>query len=182
MLTASRPKNYHVLAVIFTLCRLFISYISYNFLTGVVLIFVVFFFIFIINLTGGDLNLIGFEIFANTFKFLNIPDLVRINGSDIMKFFALLSFAFVLLGIIFPKIWYKTGERKFSLTYRKRLLAGIFFISLLFILAVFSAYLPYAANGAKNIWPVLIFFWVVALVCLVIYVTLMKFQSLFTLF
>jgi hypothetical protein len=176
-LIRAMPSKNPFTVITFSLVSYVISYISYNFLVGIITICLLFLIIAIVNLTGGDLRLIGINNIAYLFKSLIVQKGHVVSKQDIARFFAIMSFVFMLLGIITSKLWSSITKHKVIVNPKLRIIIGILIITTLMLLAQISTLLPDAPKGADTLRPVLLLFWITALVIYVFYASLIVLQE-----
>jgi hypothetical protein len=150
-------------------------YVAYVFFNPVILISVFFLIFSIINFTGGDLSLLGFDKLLYLFEKLGFSESGRFDKTDILSAYAKLTFLIFIIGMLssyFIK-WFKKNNDPLLRVNKFKL--GFFIITFLMLSAQVSIYFPQSAKNAAEIMPILIFFWGMAIVVYAIFTVLVSF-------
>lgn len=138
--------------------RLVIKYLSYQPWMLTVLTSVFFLIVGWINFSNGNLNSLG--IFFPILKWLGFEESGTYRNKEILAAVAKVFFVFGMAGIMFEYVWKKVF--KFELRIKKGL--GFILITMFFLFAFLSCFSGLAKEGAVTIIPILVFFWILAMV------------------
>ncbi|MFA6271280.1 MAG: hypothetical protein WC657_08830 [Candidatus Paceibacterota bacterium] len=158
-LETSRIVGYYFIYLL----KLVLSYISYSFLTVVIISCFVSLVFSAINFNGNDFS------FLISHRAEAISNLLGMSGdgnfvaSDVLLVFGRMSLIVSVIGVVVRKIITKIKGPKFVLKSPFHLFSYAL-ITFIFILNPISALSPLAADGAESVIPVMAFFWVIALV------------------
>lgn len=160
--------------ILLSIWSLVISYLTYNIITLVAFVCFAFILIFFVNLTGGNFSFVG-DIFSSLG--LNIVENISIDERDLLRYWGILSIAVTVSGIIISNIlrMFKViGKGSKS---NSSYLRGVVFITCLMLTALVSCFFPNAPSDARNLWPQIFIFWLIALTSYSVYLLVIRFQN-----
>jgi hypothetical protein len=167
MKTAPLRKTYP-LHLYHSIIKYVLTYIAYNPLTATLLICIFFILFTIINLTAGDLNLIGVDKLANFFSYFGFIAKENYDINDLLKLISVASLVLMIISIVVSKIAELTTI-EVVISSKTKFYFGIGLITVFMLIAQLSTFTPGASYSAHSVWPMLLLFWVISLICYIIY-------------
>ncbi len=159
----------HQRNVITFVYRLIFKYFAYNALTIVIIICTVFLLISRINFSGENVNIFAIGIPQTILSWIGIQDNTQYDASDILGIYSTLSFACMLFSLVLQTLFKQITGMPFKTPIFVSKYLILILISLLFGFTVLSCFLPSAANGSRDIVPVLFIFWIFGIISYTIY-------------
>jgi hypothetical protein len=158
------PETFGVLGYSFVyLLKLTLSYISYSFLTVVIISCFVSLVFSAINFNGNDFGFLINYPAEGIYSLLGISGDGNFDASDVLLVFGRISLVVTVLGVVARTVISKIKGPNYVFKSPFPLFSYAL-ITFIFILNPISTLSPLAADGAESVIPVMAFFWVIALV------------------